>query len=173
MPTEGAPAPGPSHQVAYVGLGSNLEDPETQVRRALQALDQLPETRLLAASGLYTTAPVGPQDQPDYVNAVARLETRLTPLDLLAGLLAIEAAQGRRRDGSRWGPRILDLDLLLHGDTELDLPGLRLPHPEMHHRAFVLIPLADVAPPALRIHGQGDLGQLLTLCPDGGVTRLG
>ena len=98
-------------QVAYVGLGSNLGDPQHQVRQALAALDLLPGTRLLAASALYVTAPVGPQDQPDYVNAAARLETRLPPLDLLAALLAVEAAQGRHRNGTRWGPRILDLDL--------------------------------------------------------------
>jgi len=159
-------------QVAYVGLGSNLADPQQQVRRALATLDRLPGTRLLAASALYVTAPVGPQDQPDYVNAAARLETRLPPLDLLAALLAIEAAQGRHRDGTRWGPRILDLDLLLHGEVEVDLPGLRLPHPEIGRRAFVLIPLADVAPIGLPIPGQGTLGQLLRVCPDAGVTRL-
>lgn len=159
-------------EIAYVGLGSNLADPGHQVRRALEALDRLPETRLMAASALYATAPVGPQDQPDYVNAAARLETRLSPPDLLAALLSIEARQGRRRDGTRWGPRILDLDLLLHGARVLDLPGLRLPHPEMGRRAFVLVPLADVAPPGLPIPGQGTLEQLLRACPQGGVTRL-
>jgi 2-amino-4-hydroxy-6-hydroxymethyldihydropteridine diphosphokinase len=168
MATERLPPP----QVAYVGLGSNLADPQHQVRKALAALDRLPATRLLAASALYVTAPIGPQDQPDYVNAVARLETRLPPLELLAALLGIEAAQGRRRDGTRWGPRTLDLDLLLHGDGELDLPGLRLPHPEIGHRAFVLIPLAEVAPMGLPIPGQGTLRQLLHSCPGGGVTRL-
>jgi 2-amino-4-hydroxy-6-hydroxymethyldihydropteridine diphosphokinase len=183
MPTEGAASPDvhvPTNpvvpqtrcQIAYVGLGSNLEDPETQVRQALAALTGLPETRLLAASALYATTPVGPQDQPDYINAVARLETQLPPLDLLFGLLAIETAQGRRRDGERWGPRILDLDLLLHGDAELELPGLRLPHPEIRHRAFVLIPLAEVAIPGLHIPGQGPLEQLLADCPPGGVRRL-
>jgi 2-amino-4-hydroxy-6-hydroxymethyldihydropteridine diphosphokinase len=168
MATEGLPAP----QLAYVGLGSNLGDPQHQVRQALAALGRLPATRVLAVSALYVTAPVGPQDQPDYVNAAARLETRLTPLELLAGLLAIEAAQGRHRDGTRWGPRTLDLDLLLHGDAELDLPGLRLPHPEIGRRAFVLIPLAEVAPMGLSIPGQGTLGQLLHACPGGGIRRL-
>lgn len=162
----------PAAQIAYVGLGSNLADPEKQVRRALAALADLPATRLSAASALYVTAPVGPQDQPDYVNAVARLETRLPPPDLLAALLACEAAQGRHRDGTRWGPRTLDLDLLLYGEVELDLPGLRLPHPEIRHRAFVLIPLADLAPPGLRIPGQGTLGELLRACPGAGVARL-
>jgi 2-amino-4-hydroxy-6-hydroxymethyldihydropteridine diphosphokinase len=168
MATEALPPP----QVAYVGLGSNLADPQQQVRRALGALDHLPATRLLAASALYVTAPVGPQDQPDYVNAVARLETGLAPPELLAALLTIEAGQGRLRDGTRWGPRTLDLDLLLHGEQELDLPGLRLPHPEIARRAFVLVPLSDVAPPGLVIPGQGTLGALLRACPGGGVTRL-
>jgi 2-amino-4-hydroxy-6-hydroxymethyldihydropteridine diphosphokinase len=168
MPTEGTPEP----QVAYVGLGSNLADPQQQVRRALAALAALPATRLIAASALYVTAPVGPLDQPDYVNAAARLDTRLPPLDLLAALLACEAAQGRHRDGTRWGPRTLDLDLLLHGEAELDLPGLRLPHPEICRRPFVLIPLADVAPPGLHIPGQGTLKDLLDACPSAGVRRL-
>jgi 2-amino-4-hydroxy-6-hydroxymethyldihydropteridine diphosphokinase len=163
--------PGAS-QDAFVGLGSNLAEPQDQVRRAFTALARLPATRLVAASPLYVTAPVGPADQPDYINAVARLETRLSPLELLAGLLGIEAAHGRRRDGTRWGPRTLDLDLLLYGQDEIELPGLRLPHPEIRHRAFVLVPLADVAPAALRIPGQGALGDLLSGCPKGGVSRL-
>ncbi len=168
MSIEGLPVP----QIAYVGLGSNLGDPVDQIRRALAALARLPQTRLTAASNLYTTAPIGPQDQPDYINAAARLETRLAPQDLLAALLGCEAAQGRRRDGTRWGPRILDLDLLLYGDTELDLPGLRLPHPEIRHRAFVLIPLGQIAPPGLHIPGQGTLADLLVACPAAGVAPL-
>jgi 2-amino-4-hydroxy-6-hydroxymethyldihydropteridine diphosphokinase len=154
---------------AYVGLGSNLDDPLARVRRALDALATLPATRLVSASLLYATAPVGPQDQPDYVNAVARLATELTPSDLLAALLGIEAAQGRQRDGTRWGPRTLDLDLLLHGQARLALAGLHLPHPQIRHRAFVLVPLADVAPPDLNVPGQGILGDLLRACPADGV----
>jgi len=154
---------------AYVGLGSNLDDPQARVRRALDALATLPATRLVSASLLYATAPVGPQDQPDYVNAVARLATELTPSDLLAALLGIEAAQGRQRDGTRWGPRTLDLDLLLHGQARLALAGLHLPHPQIRHRAFVLVPLADVAPPDLNVPGQGILGDLLRACPADGV----
>jgi 2-amino-4-hydroxy-6-hydroxymethyldihydropteridine diphosphokinase len=168
MVTEGLPLP----QVAYIGLGSNLANPLRQIQQALAALDRLTTSRLLAASALYVTTPVGPQDQPDYVNAAARLETRLPPLDLLAALLGIEAAQGRHRDGTRWGPRTLDLDLLLYGEVELDVPGLRLPHPEIRHRAFVLTPLADVAPMGLWIPGQGTIEQLFGACPGGGVTRL-
>lgn len=168
MVTERLPLP----QVAYVGLGSNLANPLRQVQQALAALDRLPTTRLLAASALYVTTPIGPQDQPDYVNAAARLETRLPPLELLAALFGIEAAQGRHRDGTRWGPRTLDLDLLLYGEVELDVPGLRLPHPEIRHRAFVLTPLADVAPMGLRIPGQGTIEQLSGACPGGGVIRL-
>jgi 2-amino-4-hydroxy-6-hydroxymethyldihydropteridine diphosphokinase len=155
--------------MAYVGLGSNLDDPQTQVRQALDGLAALPATRLIAASKLYATTPVGPQDQPDYVNAVACLETRLTPSDLLTALLGIEATQGRCRDGTRWGPRTLDLDLLLHGQARLDLPGLHLPHPQIRHRAFVLIPLADLAPADLEIPGQGTLADLLRDCPGNGV----
>jgi 2-amino-4-hydroxy-6-hydroxymethyldihydropteridine diphosphokinase len=154
---------------AYVGLGSNLDDPQARVRRALDALATLPATRLVSASLLYATAPVGPQDQPDYVNAVARLATELTPSDLLAALLGIEAAQGRQRDGTRWGPRTLDLDLLLHGQARLALAGLHLPHPQIRHRAFVLVPLADVAPSDLNVPGQGILGDLLRACPADGV----
>jgi 2-amino-4-hydroxy-6-hydroxymethyldihydropteridine diphosphokinase len=157
---------------AYVGLGSNLDDPQARVRRALDALETLPDTRLVSASPLYATAPVGPQDQPDYVNAVARLATELTPSDLLAALLGIEAAQGRRRDGTRWGPRTLDLDLLLHGQARLALAGLHLPHPQIRRRAFVLIPLADVAPSDLEIPGQGILADLLRACPADGVRRI-
>jgi 2-amino-4-hydroxy-6-hydroxymethyldihydropteridine diphosphokinase len=170
MASDGALASTPT--LAYVGLGSNLDDPPTQVRQALNALAALPDTRLVAVSRLYATAPVGPQNQPDYVNAVARLETSLTPSDLLAALLGIEATQGRCRDGTRWGPRTLDLDLLLYGQTRLNLPGLHLPHPQICHRAFVLVPLADLAPPDLEIPGQGVLSDLLRDCPGDGVRPL-
>jgi 2-amino-4-hydroxy-6-hydroxymethyldihydropteridine diphosphokinase len=117
--------------VAYVGLGSNLAGPEAQVRQAIDDLGGLRETALSARSPLYRTAPVGPVDQPDFVNAVVRLETRLAPRALLRSLQALELAHGRHRDGTRWGPRTLDLDILLYGDEQVREPGLRIPHPEM------------------------------------------
>src|SRR5690606_808780 len=116
-------------RVAFVALGSNLDDPERQVARAFDALARLPDTALTARSRLYRSAPLGDADQPDYVNAVARLETRLAARELLDALLAVERAHGRVRDGERWGPRTLDLDLVLYGDEVIDEPGLRVPHP--------------------------------------------
>jgi 2-amino-4-hydroxy-6-hydroxymethyldihydropteridine diphosphokinase len=153
----------------YVGIGSNLADPLAQVQEALGELAALPLTELAACSALYRTAPVGPQDQPDYVNAAARLETGLAPDALLAALQGVERSHGRVRDGTRWGPRTLDLDILLYGAERIDRPGLRVPHPEMHRRAFVLVPLADVAPLDLSVPGMGTLGELLAACPAAGV----
>ena len=132
------------HRV-YVGLGSNLDGPRQRIERALMALGNLPLTRPIAHSPLYASSPVGPQDQPDFINAVALLATRLSPLALLDQLQALEQAHRRRRE-RRWGPRTLDLDVLLFDDECLDLPRLRLPHPAMRERAFVLVPLADIAP---------------------------
>lgn len=134
----------PRHH-AWIGLGSNLDGPRQHVERALEELDTLPLTRRLAASRLYVSAPQGPADQPDYVNAVAHLTTRLSPLALLDQLQALEQRHGRVR-GRRWGPRTLDLDLLLFDDRHLALPRLTLPHPHMMQRAFVLVPLAELAP---------------------------
>ncbi len=145
---------------AYVGLGSNLGDPLAQLRRAVRALAALPGTRLCAVSPRYRNRPLGPADQPDYVNAVARLATDLAPRDLLAALQDIERAQGRVRDGRRWGPRTLDLDLLLYGDEVIDEPGLRVPHPGLAERDFVVLPLARVAPPGLTVPGRGRLTAL-------------
>lgn len=145
---------------AYIGIGANLGDPVAQVREAFERLaHDLPQTRLTGRSGLFRNPPMGPQDQPDYVNAVARLHTRLQPLELLAALQAIEAACGRRRDGTRWGPRLLDLDLLLFGEQYLDLPELRVPHPGIAERDFVVLPLLELAP-GLRIPGAGTVDQL-------------
>lgn len=165
-------APGSEPTTVYVALGANLEDPERQVRTAVDDLARLPETVLIASSALYRTAPVGPPGQPDYVNAVACLSTRLTPRALLEALQAIELAHGRQRDGTRWGPRPLDLDILLYGDERIDEPGLHVPHPEMARRAFVLVPLADVAPAGLAIPGAGTLGDLLCRCPGEGIAPL-
>lgn len=158
--------------VSYVGLGSNLADPRHQVERAIAELAELSQTRLVGCSWLYATSPVGPQAQPDYVNAVVALRTSRAPGELLLALQHIERRHGRIRDGQRWGPRTLDLDLLLYGDREIAAPTLTIPHPEIHQRAFVLVPLADVAPADLDIPGQGRLATLLSRCPRQGVRRL-
>ncbi|HJR72070.1 MAG TPA: 2-amino-4-hydroxy-6-hydroxymethyldihydropteridine diphosphokinase [Luteimonas sp.] len=136
--------------VAFVGLGGNVGDAATALRTAFVELDALPGTRLLRASRLYRTPAWGMEDQPDFVNAAAMLETALSAQDLLGRLLAIEREHGRDREtGLRWGPRTLDLDLLLYGDAMLDEPGLRVPHPRLHERAFALVPLAEIAPEAV------------------------
>lgn len=134
-----------SAQLAYIGLGSNLASPIEQVREALNELAALPLSRLVAASSLYASRPVGPQDQPDFINAVAALETHLSPLALLDQLQALEQ-QHRRRRQQHWGPRTLDLDLLLYANDHIDMPRLRVPHPHMTARAFVITPLAEIAP---------------------------
>ena len=130
---------------AFVGLGANVGDPVAQVSRALAKLAGLEKTRVERTSSLYRTAPLGHVDQPEFVNAVASLETALTPRELLDALLGIEEAAGRERT-FRNAPRVLDLDLLLYGDEIIDAPGLEVPHPRMHERAFVLIPLLEIAP---------------------------
>lgn len=135
--------------VAAVGLGGNVGDSARILVQAFAALAELPETRLLAASALYRTPAWGLEAQADFINAVAALETRLAPGALLEALLRIERDFGRVRaaDGSdRWGPRTLDLDLLLYGDAVIDAPGLRVPHPQLHERAFALVPLLEVLP---------------------------
>lgn len=146
---------------AWVGLGANLGDAAAAIRQALDALASLRETSLVRASRLYRTPAWGVTDQPDFVNAVAQLRTRLAPRELLDELLAIERRAGRdRRAATRWGPRELDLDLLLHGDACSDAPDLRLPHPHLHERAFVLVPLVEIAP-GLSIPKHGRVDALL------------
>jgi 2-amino-4-hydroxy-6-hydroxymethyldihydropteridine diphosphokinase len=156
---------------AFIGLGANLGDPEAQVRRALAALAELPGTRLLAASSLYRSAPVGVIAQPDFINAVAAAETTLTARALLEALLAAERRFGRRRDFPG-APRTLDLDLLLYGDRVIAEPGLVVPHPRMHERAFVLAPLAEIAPD-IAIPGKGRAGALLAACTDQKIEKIG
>lgn len=156
---------------AYVGIGSNLDGPAAHVIRAFEDLSLLPDTRLIARSPLYKSPPMGTQSQPDFVNAVAALATGLSARALMQALLGIELQHGRRRDGTRWGPRSLDLDLLLYGDTVSDAPELVLPHPGMHQRAFVLYPLADIAP-GLAIPGSGTVEELRVRHPDARVVRL-
>ncbi len=158
----------------YIGLGSNLEHPEAQVQRALTALAALPLCQLVACSSLYATPPVGPQDQPDFINAVACLDTRLSPLALLDQLQALEQRHRRRRL-RHWGPRTLDLDLLLYGERVIQQPRLSVPHPHMHTRAFVIVPLDEltrIVNPTLSLHQQ-PLNHWLTGLDVKDIRRLG
>jgi 2-amino-4-hydroxy-6-hydroxymethyldihydropteridine diphosphokinase len=151
--------------LAYIGLGSNLDHPRRHVARAIAELSRLPRSRVIAASPNYVSAPVGTSGpQPDYVNAVAALQTRLTPRSLLARMHAIERRHHRKR-GARNAPRTLDLDLLLFGRRHVHQSGLALPHPRMHQRAFVLKPLSDIAP-ATSVPGHGALRPLLRTVRD-------
>jgi len=140
---------------AYIGLGANIGDPRSTLRSALRGLNCLPGTRCRRCSRFYLNPPLGPQDQNHYTNAVAELETRLAPAQLLTWLLELERRHGRVR-GRRWGPRTLDLDLLLMGALKLHTARLILPHPRLHQRAFVLYPLAELVP-RLNIPGRGAL----------------
>ncbi|RAH39148.1 2-amino-4-hydroxy-6-hydroxymethyldihydropteridine diphosphokinase [Halomonas sp. SL1] len=155
---------------AWIGLGSNLDDPHGHVERALTELDALPLTRRRRASSRYASRPLGPADQPDFVNAVAELETRLSPLALLDQLQALEQRHGRVR-GRRWGPRTLDLDLLLFDDHEMTTPRLTLPHAEMANRAFVLVPMAELAP-ALRLPNGRTVAHLAADLDQAGLRRV-
>lgn len=136
--------------IAFVGLGGNLGDAVATLRSAVQALGGLPKTRLLQASGLYRTPAWGLRQQADFINGVVMLETRLQARALLQALLAVERDFGRQREAAlRWGPRTLDLDLLLYGDAVIGEPGLQVPHPHLHERAFALVPLLEIAPDIL------------------------
>jgi 2-amino-4-hydroxy-6-hydroxymethyldihydropteridine diphosphokinase len=157
--------------VAWIGLGSNLDDPCKQVNTALAELDGLPQTHLLACSGLYRSPPMGPQDQPDYINAVAGIGTELSAEALLAALQAIEQAHRRVR-GQHWGPRTLDLDILLYGDEVIDVPHLKVPHPGLAERNFVLVPLAELAP-QLTVPGLGEVQTLRNAASNEGLERIG
>jgi 2-amino-4-hydroxy-6-hydroxymethyldihydropteridine diphosphokinase len=156
--------------VAYIGLGSNLQNPASQLQQALQALAAIPACRLLSHSSLYGSAPMGPQDQPDYVNAVAALKTSLTAEQLLDQLQGIENHQGRVRK-ERWGARTLDLDLLLFGDQIINTERLVVPHVGIAERSFVLYPLQEIAP-GLVIPGMGALKDLVKRCPMTGLVKL-
>lgn len=155
--------------LAYIGLGSNLENPLAQVIRAFDELAEIPSTQLLARSPIYSSLPVGPE-QPDYINAVALLDTRLAPLALLDALQAIEQAHARVRI-QHWGPRTLDLDLLLYDDDIIEMERLKVPHPYLTQRSFVLYPLADITPD-LHLPDGTALADLLNRCPADGLVRL-
>jgi 2-amino-4-hydroxy-6-hydroxymethyldihydropteridine diphosphokinase len=154
----------------YIGMGSNLAAPSEQLRNAIEALAQLPQTELVGVSAFYQSDSLLP-GQPRYTNAVAALDSSLAPLKLLDALQAIENDQGRERN-ERWGPRTLDLDILLFGDRLIDEPRLRVPHYHMQARAFVLYPLAELAPSDLQLADGRLLGELLAECPFVGLERL-
>ena len=156
---------------ARIGLGGNVGDSVATLRAALLDLDALPLTQLLRASKLYRTPAWGLVEQPDFVNAVALLDTTLGARELLDGLLGVERAFGRERRG-RWGPRVLDLDLLLYGDAIIDEPGLHVPHPHLHERAFALLPLLEIDPEA-RIPGRGPARDALAALAYGGIEAVG
>ena len=155
---------------ACVALGANIGDPAQQIAAGFAALAALPGTRLVTRSSLYRSAPVGYADQPDFINAVAKVETALAPHDLLAALLAIERAHGRVREFPN-APRTLDLDIVLYGDVVMHDPGLTIPHARMLERAFVMVPLAEIAPDAM-VPGHGRVRDLAALVDAGSVAHL-
>ncbi|MCA2014914.1 2-amino-4-hydroxy-6-hydroxymethyldihydropteridine diphosphokinase [Vibrio tritonius] len=154
---------------AYIAVGSNLGDPMSQAKLAIEALKSVPQSRVTAVSSLYSSTPMGPQNQPDYVNAVVELETQLSPLELLDCTQAIEQNQGRVRKAERWGPRTLDLDIVLYGDHVIDCERLTVPHYGMKVREFVLYPLAEIAP-NLQLPDGTMLSELLTEVPLNGLS---
>jgi 2-amino-4-hydroxy-6-hydroxymethyldihydropteridine diphosphokinase len=156
----------------YIGVGSNLEDPHAQLTRAFAKLAELPSSRVVLTSPVYISKPFGPVDQPDFANAVVGLLTRLEPLALLANLRTLEAAQGRPEAGQRkrWGPRVIDLDVLVYGRERLNDPELTIPHPGIVERNFVLYPLADIAPD-LEIPGLGRVIELKGRVTSAGLRR--
>jgi 2-amino-4-hydroxy-6-hydroxymethyldihydropteridine diphosphokinase len=156
---------------AYIGLGSNLQSPIAQIKSARLAISVLDGVREIAFSSLYASAPMGPQDQPDYVNAVMAAATSLSPVDLLHAMQGIELEHGRVRGVQRWGARTIDLDLLLYGDQQIDTLELTVPHKGIAVRSFVLYPLHECAPD-LVIPGYGKLSDLLIHCPLAGLRRL-
>ena len=158
-------------ETCYIGLGSNLETPSEQLRSALSAMAEIPFTQLTKVSSFYLSLPMGPADQPDYVNAVAEIETQLSCKELLLELQAIEQQHGRVRKEERWGARTLDLDILLYGEHLIDEPDLIVPHYGMKIREFVLYPLAEIAPD-LRLPCNTLLQDLLTTVPENGIKRL-
>jgi len=157
---------------AYIALGSNLQDPATQLRSAVTAINQLPDSRVERTSSIYRSAPLGTTAQPDYLNAVLLLATALPPLRLLEALQQIEQAQGRVR-GERWGPRTLDLDILLYGDQKIDSPRLSVPHPAMKQRNFVLYPLFEISDANLVLPDGTVLDTLVAACPGSNLEKTG
>mgnify|MGYP000073639737 CR=1 FL=1 len=154
----------------FIGLGSNLDDPVNQVTRAINELASLEKSQFIQASSLYASAPAGPQDQPDFINAVVELNTELTPLELLDELQALEQKHQRVRE-RHWGPRTLDLDLLLYGNEQINSDRLTVPHAFMHERSFVLYPLFEISQD-IEIFQDKLLSSLLVECPLGSLTKI-
>jgi 2-amino-4-hydroxy-6-hydroxymethyldihydropteridine diphosphokinase len=159
-----------SRERAYIGIGSNLEDPLGQVQSAVEALASLPETQFVQHSPWYRSKAIGPGDQPDYINGVAEVDTGLSPQQLLTALHAIEMAQGRIRH-QRWAARTLDLDILLYGNRIVATDRLRIPHPRLHQRNFVLYPLADLTPQLMFPDGRS-LASLVAKCSNIDIEKL-
>jgi 2-amino-4-hydroxy-6-hydroxymethyldihydropteridine diphosphokinase len=157
--------------MAYIGIGSNLDDPVRQVKEALEELDTIPDSVVIDQSSLYGSKPMGAADQPDYVNAVTALDTLLSPVELLQALQKIEQRLGRERGGEKWGARVIDLDLLLYGKKTISTDTLTIPHPGMHERDFVIIPLAEIAG-NISIPGKGQLSTLIAACENHSVKKL-
>lgn len=161
----------PSWVPVYVGIGSNLDDPQAQVRAAFDELAGLAGSRLILRSGLYRSAPLGPPGQPHYVNAAAGLLTQRSPEQMLAALKELESRMGRARPVVRWGPRRIDFDLLVYGDARIESAQLTVPHPGVPQRNFVLYPLFDIAPD-LHVPGHGSVRRLAAAVGSAGLERL-
>jgi len=155
----------------YIGIGSNLNDPKRQVEAAIASLSKIPNSDMGCISSLYHTTPLGVKDQPGFINAVAQMDTILEPHLLLSHLQKIEREQGRMRDGTHWGPRIIDLDILLYGNECVSTDDLKIPHPELTNREFVLYPLAEIAPD-LALPDGIEIAALRASCPPRGIERI-
>jgi 2-amino-4-hydroxy-6-hydroxymethyldihydropteridine diphosphokinase len=155
----------------YIGLGSNLDDPIRQVSTAIDELAGMPQSSMIRVSSLYRSPPMGPQDQPDYINAVVAVDTRLAPEEVLQQLLGIEQHHGRKRGPQRWTARTLDLDILLYGEKVINAPTLTIPHPGIAERNFVLYPLQEIAP-GLIIPQLGLISSLIAGCEQGDLVKL-
>lgn len=157
---------------SFIGLGSNLENPAEQIRLARLSIGSQAHFTETGFSSLYCSLPMGPQDQPDYINAVMSVNTDLSAIQTLRVLQKIENGQGRVRNGEHWGARVIDLDLLLYANQQIDLPDLIVPHVGLSEREFVLYPLQEIAPEGLFIPGKGSLIQLVSQCPSNGLKKL-
>jgi 2-amino-4-hydroxy-6-hydroxymethyldihydropteridine diphosphokinase len=157
--------------IVFVGLGSNLEQPVKQVKKARTAINRLEKVQEVAFSSLYQSVPMGPENQPDYINAVMAVSTSLVPIALLRCLQQIENQQGRMRKDQRWTARTLDLDILMYGDQQIDIPDLQVPHYGIADRAFVLYPLNEIAP-ELDIPGFGNISDLIAKTPFDGLEKM-
>lgn len=157
--------------MAYIGIGSNLDDPVAQVREAIEELGIIPDSLLIASSSLYSSKPMGAIDQPDYVNAVVSIDTVLSPQTLLQTLQGIERRRGRMHTVEKWGPRVLDLDLLLYGHRVIETADLTVPHPGLHERDFVLVPLEEIAGD-INIPGRGMLSAFISRCKRHSLRKL-